>query len=341
MDIDLEHPPERIWRALTEEKLLSKWLELPGFAPVSEAEVTGVEGHRRLAMLWGNDEVSTRLVWELTTTPDGAMLTLRQSCVYGEWEDEEREEVRAAYDGVLHERLPAILDWVAFQEVDLNAPMPGSPVEPVTEVIPFVPPPDHRRKRGPGRFAVAAATAALVFVAIIAVAALTRSGEETPTASPQTGGPEPAPSATAPEGVAGLGTGAPSPSQSASPSASQTPSATPTTSAPTRESTAPAGRPVLGADYETSEQRIFGYEGTVTVSNTGNAAAPNWTVKITLRNGARVTDADGAEFQQEDRTVLFTGGALPASKTTRFTFQVTGALEAGPAACEVGGKPCS
>jgi len=39
--------------------------------------------------------------------------------------------------------------------------------------------------------------------------------------------------------------------------------------------------------------------------------------------------------------VLFTGGALSPSATARFTFQVSGALEAGPAACEVAGKPCS
>ncbi|WP_345511679.1 SRPBCC domain-containing protein [Phytohabitans houttuyneae] len=339
MDIDLEHPAERIWRALTEEKLLSQWLELPGFAPVGEAEVTGVEGQRRLAMLWGNDEVSTRLVWELASTPDGATLTLRQSCVYGEWEDGEREEVRAAYDSVLHERLPAILDWLAFQEVDLNAPMPGSPAEPATQVIPFVAPVD--RRRGRGRLLMALSTAALVFVAIVAVAALTGGGDEEPAASPQTGGPEPAVGTTAPAGVAGLGTGAPSPSQSASPSASPTPSRAPTT-APTRESTtAPAGQAVLGADYETSQQRLLGYEGTVTVSNTGKAAASSWTVKITLRDGARVTDAEGATFQQDDRTVLFSGGSLGASDTARFTFQVSGALEAGPAACEVGGKPCS
>ncbi|WP_173069400.1 SRPBCC domain-containing protein [Phytohabitans houttuyneae] len=183
MDIDLEHPAERIWRALTEEKLLSQWLELPGFAPVGEAEVTGVEGQRRLAMLWGNDEVSTRLVWELASTPDGATLTLRQSCVYGEWEDGEREEVRAAYDSVLHERLPAILDWLAFQEVDLNAPMPGSPAEPATQVIPFVAPVD--RRRGRGRLLMALSTAALVFVAIVAVAALTGAATRSPPPHPR------------------------------------------------------------------------------------------------------------------------------------------------------------
>lgn len=339
MDIDLEHPAERIWRALTEEKLLSQWLELPGFAPVSEAEVTGVEGQRRLAMLWGNDDLSTRLVWELTSTPDGATLALRQSCVYGEWADEEREEVRAAYDGVLHERLPAILDWLAFQDVDLNAPMPGSPAEPPTEVIPFVAPADHGRRRG--RLVVGLSTAVLVLVAIVTAVALTANGGEEPAAAPQTGAPEPSPGTSAPDGVGRIGTGAPSPSQSASPSASPTPSPTPTTAPPRQSTTAPAGQPLLGADYETSQRRLLGYEGTVIVSNTGKAAAPGWTVKITLRDGARVTDADGASFQQEDRTVVFTGGTLAAAATAQFTFQVSGALEAGPAACEVGGKPCS
>ncbi|MFC0529209.1 cellulose binding domain-containing protein [Phytohabitans kaempferiae] len=340
MDVDLEHPAERIWRALTEEKVLSQWLELPGFAPVSEAEVTGVEGQRRLAMLWGNDELSTRLVWELAQTPDGATLTLRQSCVYGEWEDEQREEVRAAYDGVLHERLPAILDWLAFQEVDLTAPAPGSPVEPITQVIPFVVPGQGRQTR---RRVVALATVACAFVAAVAVVALTRSGDEEPAASAPSGEPQPVLSTTtAPAGVAALGSGAPpTPSASASPT-TQSPSATPSSSRPTEAATAPAGSAVLGAAYETTSQRLLGYAGEVIVSNTGRATAQQWAVVITLREGARVTDADGAEFRQQGRTVTFTGAALAAAASVTFQFEVGSGLgDDGPTACEVEGKPCA
>lgn len=341
MDVDLEHPAERIWRALTEEKLLTQWLELPGFAPVGEAEVTGVEGQRRLAMLWDKDELSTRLVWELTPTPDGATLTLRQSCVYGEWEDGEREELRAAYDPVLHERLPAILDWLAFQEVDLKAPAPGSPAEPVTEVIPFVAP-DHRRSRGRRR--VALSTAGLVLLAIVAVALLTRTGDEEPAASPQTGAPAaPSPTVTTPGGVAGLGTSGASPSPSASPTTG-TPTRPPTTAPPKEGTTAPAAPAVLGADYETTSRGLLGlgYEGKVTVSNTGKGAAEQWAVIITLRGRARVTDADGAAFRQEGNKVTFTGANLAAAASATFEFVVdSGLVDEGPAACEVDGKPCS
>ncbi|MDQ7904838.1 cellulose binding domain-containing protein [Phytohabitans sp. ZYX-F-186] len=344
MDIDLEHPAERIWRALTEEKLLSQWLELPGFAPVGEAEVTGIEGQRRLAMLWGNDELSTRLVWELSPTPDGATLTLRQSCVYGEWEDEEREEVRAAYDAVLHERLPAILDWLAFQEVDLNAPPPGSPAGPVTEVIPFVAPADHRKPRA--RWVVALSTAGLVLVAIVVVAALSGGNEEAPAAPPQTGAAPSPPGISAPGGVAGLGTGAASPTPSASPSTTPTPSRTPTT-APTREgTTAPAPQPVLAAAYETTEQGLLrpGFEGEVTVRNTGKGAATEWAVVVTLRSSvARVTDVSGANFRQEGSKVTFTGAPLAAAASLTFQFEIGNSTlgDPGPTACEVDGKPCS
>jgi len=340
MDVDLEHPAERVWRALTEEKLLTQWLELPGFVPVGEAEVTGVEGQRRLAMLWGNDELSTRLVWELAPTPDGATLTLRQSCVYGDWEDEQRDELRAAFDAVLRERLPAILDWVAFQEVDLTAPTLGSPVEPVTQVIPFVRPDDDRGSRG--RRLMALVTATLVFVAILAVAALTRSGEEEPAASPRTGAPRPSPSTTTPGGVSAIGTGAASPSPSKSPSASPTPSRTPTTAPPREGTTAPAPQPLLAADYETRRPRLFGYDGEVTVRNTGQATAQQWAVVVTLRDDAELTDVDGVEFRQDDRKVTFTGSGLAASGSITFTFKVNDAhIEKGPEACEVGGKPCS
>ncbi|WP_173156450.1 cellulose binding domain-containing protein [Phytohabitans suffuscus] len=340
MDIDLEHPAERIWRALTEEKLLTQWLELPGFAPVGEAEVTGVEGQRRLAMLWGNDDLSTRLIWELTSTPDGATLTLRQSCVYGEWEDEEREEVRAAYDAVLHERLPAILDWLAFQEVDLNAPMPGSPAEPPTEVIPFVAP-DHRRPRG--RRVMVLTTAGLVLLAVVAVAALSRGGDEEPAASPRTGVPAPPAGTTAPGAVAGLGTGAATPSPSASPSASRTPSQAPTTTPPTERASAPAPA-VLSAAYQTTEQGLLraGFEGEVTLRNTGQGAAAQWAVVVTLRRGAEVTDVSGAQFRQEGSQVTFTGASLAAAASLTFQFEVRSSLgDPGPTACEVDGKPCS
>ncbi|BCB79717.1 hypothetical protein GCM10022251_40490 [Phytohabitans flavus] len=345
MDVDFEHPAERIWRALTEEKLLSQWLELPRFTPVGEAEVTGVEGQRRLAMLWGNDELSTRLVWELTPTPDGATLTLRQSCVYGEWEDEERDEVRAAYGGVLHERLPAILDWLAFQDVDLNAPMPGSPAEPVTEVIPFVAP-DKRRRRG--RRLVALSTAALLLLGIVVVAALTQTGDEEPAAATQTEDAAlppsaPPPGTTAPGAVAGLGTGAPSPSLSKSPSATPTPSRTPTTAPPKEGTTAPA-TPVLAAAYETTEQGLLraGFEGEVTVQNSGQGAAQQWAVIVTLRRGARVTDVSGAQFSQEGSRVTFTGGSLAAAASLTFQFEVSSALgDSGPTSCEVDGKACS
>jgi hypothetical protein len=342
MDVDLGHPVERIWRALTEEKLLTQWLELPGFAPVGEAEVTGVEGQRRLAMLWGNDDLGTRLIWELSPTPDGATLTLRQSCVYGEWEDEQRDELRAAWEAVLHERLPAILDWLAFQEVDLNAPAPGSPAEPVTQIIPFAAS-GHRRSRG--RRVVALSTGVLVFLAIVAVAALTRTGDEAPASSPETGAPAPAPGATAPSGVAGLGTGAASSSPSASPSTTSTPARTPTTAPPRERTTAPAPQPALAAAYETTEQGILrpGFEGEVTLRNTGQGAATDWAVVVTLRSGAaRVTDVSGAEFRQEGSTVTFTGAPLAAAASLTFQFEVSSSLgDPGPTACEVDGKPCS
>ncbi|GAA4681134.1 cellulose binding domain-containing protein [Phytohabitans rumicis] len=329
MDVDLEHPPERIWRALTEQKLLAQWLDLPGFAPVSEAEVTGVEGHRRLAMLWGNDDLHTRLTWELAPGPGsgGATLTLRQACVYGEWDDELRVQLRVAYESVLHERLPAVLDWLAFQEVDLNAPTPS---EPITEVLPFVVPGPSRRR---SRIVLASAATVALLGVVVAVALFRPDGEEEPTAAST--GALPSPSATGPGGVAAIGTGP------AKPTASASPSPTRASATPRAESTRPPAAAALGASYETTSSRLFGYDGRVTVTNSGKAAARKWAVTITLRSGT-VSDVSGAEFKQDGNTVTFTGAAVAAAGSLRFTFTVNGsALDTGPTGCQIDGKACA
>jgi uncharacterized protein YndB with AHSA1/START domain len=85
----LAHPPERVWRALTEEDELSGWHPTPfqlepvvgaalRFRPPAsvpdwpEGTVTACEPPRLLAHTWGEDS----LRWELEPHPEGSRLTL-------------------------------------------------------------------------------------------------------------------------------------------------------------------------------------------------------------------------------------------------------------------------
>lgn len=82
----LAHPPERVWRFLTEPGALSRWHPTPfelegqrvsylssGDVPgMPEGEVTEYDPPRVLAHTWGEDE----LRWELQPRGDGCLLVL-------------------------------------------------------------------------------------------------------------------------------------------------------------------------------------------------------------------------------------------------------------------------
>jgi uncharacterized protein YndB with AHSA1/START domain len=89
----LRHPPEKVWRALTEPDHVGAWapfttdrdLATPGPATLTmidaersqalPAEVVRAEPPRLLEYTWGDD----RLRWELAATADGTRLTLRHT----------------------------------------------------------------------------------------------------------------------------------------------------------------------------------------------------------------------------------------------------------------------
>ncbi|MEJ3741850.1 cellulose binding domain-containing protein [Actinomycetes bacterium KLBMP 9797] len=344
LDVELEHSPERVWRALTDERLLPQWLDLPGFDPVSQVELTGRDEPRRLAMLWGNQELHTRLTWELSATDDGCQLLLRQTCVYGEWDDEFRDELRAAYGPVLNERLPAVLDWLAFGEVDLTAPelrdtADEAPTAILTPVI--LPPPRRGRRRG--SLLVVAVGVALVVAGAGLIFLIRPDGAGDAVAGTPTSGGGTTSSASASAVPA-----APEPGRADRAARSSSPSVSPTRSQPgppeNATTTPAAAAPDLNARYATVQTRLFGYRGEITLANAGRATAQNWTVTVTLTDGARVTSASGASYTQNDTTVTFTGSAVRAGQSAAFQFEVTGDTrieDRGVTSCQVDGTPCT
>jgi uncharacterized protein YndB with AHSA1/START domain len=97
-EFDLKHPPEKIWRALTDPALLSEWL-LPvvghklerGAAfqfnaqPVGDwdgivnCRVLEVEAQRRLSYAWLVGDLDTVVTFTLTATSSGTRLSVVQS----------------------------------------------------------------------------------------------------------------------------------------------------------------------------------------------------------------------------------------------------------------------
>ncbi len=94
---DLAHPPEKIWRALTEGPLIQEWLMSNDFQPVVghrfsfrakpvpnwngviDSEVLVVEPNARLAYSWGTLGLQTVVTWTLTPTERGTHLRMEQS----------------------------------------------------------------------------------------------------------------------------------------------------------------------------------------------------------------------------------------------------------------------
>jgi uncharacterized protein YndB with AHSA1/START domain len=94
---EMPHPPEKIWRALTEGQLIEEWLLKNDFKPVVghrfqfrrepmpnwngiiECEVLEVEPHSRLSYGWGSMGLETVVAWTLTPTAVGTQVRMEQS----------------------------------------------------------------------------------------------------------------------------------------------------------------------------------------------------------------------------------------------------------------------
>jgi uncharacterized protein YndB with AHSA1/START domain len=95
---ELPHPPEKIWRALTQPHLIEEWLMKNNFKPVVDhrfdlradwgavdCQVLEVEPNKTLSYSWNvtRDDTANRLqsvvTWTLTATSRGTHLRMEQS----------------------------------------------------------------------------------------------------------------------------------------------------------------------------------------------------------------------------------------------------------------------
>lgn len=89
---ELPHPPEKIWRALTQPELIAEWLMKNDFKPVRghrfdlradwgtvDCEVLEVEPNKLLSYTWASYDLKSVVTWTLTPTRAGTRLRMEQS----------------------------------------------------------------------------------------------------------------------------------------------------------------------------------------------------------------------------------------------------------------------
>ncbi|MDI1460541.1 SRPBCC domain-containing protein [Catellatospora sp. KI3] len=315
IDVDLAHPRSRVWRALTDARLLSEWFMptdlaavpghtyrafpppgLLGLASAFDADVEAAVEAERLAMHWRDDHTHTEMIWTLADTDGGCRLTVVQTGFFGVDGTRRRRELRRTYQLLFGERLPAALDRLASGEVDLGGvvadlhtaiPRRRDPVAPARPPVspaglPVEPPASNRRLR----LLSLVGAAVLVVLASTAVAVLIGNsgggGEPVAVGDERYGlgvGVQPG---STPAATAGP-TAAPAPGSPAA-GASASPSALPASGTPVPEATVTAGpNAQVTAAYKTvALLGLGGFDTEVTVHNPGTLAADGWTVVLTM-----------------------------------------------------------
>jgi len=94
---DLPHPPEKIWRALTQGHLIEEWLMKNDFKPVVghrfnlradpqpnwngvvDCRVLAIEPNKTLSYTWGSLGLKSVVTWTLTPTSTGTHLRMEHS----------------------------------------------------------------------------------------------------------------------------------------------------------------------------------------------------------------------------------------------------------------------
>lgn len=89
---ELAHPPDKVWRALTEKHLIEDWLMHNDFRPTVghsfeleaewgnvTCEVLAVEPHKTLAYTWQAHGLESVVTWTLSKSETGTRLRMEQT----------------------------------------------------------------------------------------------------------------------------------------------------------------------------------------------------------------------------------------------------------------------
>jgi uncharacterized protein YndB with AHSA1/START domain len=94
---ELPHPPEKVWRALTQGPLIKEWLmdndfqpvvghrfnfrstPMPNWNGVIDSEVLVLEPNKKLSYSWSSMGLESVVVWTLVATTGGTLVRMEQS----------------------------------------------------------------------------------------------------------------------------------------------------------------------------------------------------------------------------------------------------------------------
>lgn len=89
---ELSHPPEKVWRALTQPHLIAEWLMQNDFKPelghrfnlraewgALDCKVLAIEPHKVLSYAWDGLGLESVVTWTLTPTGRGTHLRMEQT----------------------------------------------------------------------------------------------------------------------------------------------------------------------------------------------------------------------------------------------------------------------
>jgi uncharacterized protein YndB with AHSA1/START domain len=137
LDVELAHPPERVWRAVTDATVLADWFlsaelrpvvghrftinavepgGLAGFDQAIAAEVTELDAPRRLSMRWQAPELDAKVTISIARAAGGCRLTLRQTGFFGMHGLLRRRVLHRTYAELLGRRLPDALERLAVED---------------------------------------------------------------------------------------------------------------------------------------------------------------------------------------------------------------------------------
>lgn len=126
LELDLPHPPEKVWRALTDPALLTEWLlpvlelrlergaeftfrtqPFPDWDGTVKCRLLEIDPPRRLSYTWGVPFLETVVTFTLAPTAAGTRLSIVQS---GFQPHQKREQGGARYGwNAMSEKLVALL----------------------------------------------------------------------------------------------------------------------------------------------------------------------------------------------------------------------------------------
>lgn len=124
------HPPERVWRALTDPRAIAEWLMAndfeprvghrfrfrakpqPGWDGTVDCEVTEVDPPRRLSYSWGNgaNEMLTQVTWTLEAVDGGTRLTLDHTGFSGLGQLAVSFMLQSGWKRMFKQRMPRVLE---------------------------------------------------------------------------------------------------------------------------------------------------------------------------------------------------------------------------------------